>query len=67
MVNRFLCSEKNHALKGLTVLPGRRAVISDAAAYGFILLEGLERFGKWEMETPVIFSCHRTIWRISDD
>jgi hypothetical protein len=38
----------------LTVFPGRSVVIRDFAAYGFILLEGFGRFGKWDVETPVL-------------
>ena len=38
--------------KELTVLPGRSAVIRDAAAYGLILTEGRGRIGALDVETP---------------
>ena len=40
--------------KRLTVKPGQKVTITDAAAYGFILLEGKGTIGKWEMETPTL-------------
>jgi hypothetical protein len=40
--------------KRLTVLPGRSVTIRDAAAYGFILLEGFGTFGAWDIETPTL-------------
>jgi len=40
--------------KRLTVHPGKTAVIKDAAAYGFILVEGRGRFGNWDIETPTL-------------
>lgn len=40
--------------KRLTVQPGKTAVIHDAAAYGFILLQGKGSFGVWEIETPTL-------------
>ncbi|MBE6556060.1 MAG: hypothetical protein E7663_07555, partial [Ruminococcaceae bacterium] len=40
--------------KRLTVYPGKTAIIRDAAAYGFILLQGRGRFGEWEIETPTL-------------
>jgi hypothetical protein len=40
--------------KRLTVLPGRRVTISDAAAYGVILLEGYGKMGAREIETPAL-------------
>jgi hypothetical protein len=36
----------------LTVLPGRSAVIKDAAAYGMILTQGYGRLGVHRAETP---------------
>lgn len=38
--------------KRLTVFPGQKVVIKDAAAYGIICLEGHGRFGQWKLETP---------------
>ncbi len=38
----------------LTVLPGRTVTIRDAAAYGFILVEGYGRVGRWNAETPTM-------------
>ena len=40
--------------KRLTIQPGRSAVIRDAAAYGFILLQGHGRCGPWSIETPTL-------------
>ncbi len=45
---RYYCA------KELTVLPGRTAVIKDAAAYGLIVVEGYGTFGKLEIETPAM-------------
>ena len=40
--------------KRLTVKPGKTAVIKDAAAYGFILIQGKGTFGEWSIETPTL-------------
>ena len=40
--------------KRLTVYPGQTVTISDGAAYGFILIEGRGKFGKWDIETPTL-------------
>lgn len=40
--------------KRLTVAPGKTAVITDAAAYGFILIEGRGTFGCHSIETPTL-------------
>lgn len=40
--------------KRLTVYPGRTATVTDGAAYGFILIEGHGKFGKWDIETPTL-------------
>jgi hypothetical protein len=40
--------------KRLTVQPGKSVTISDAAAYGFILLQGHGTCGDWEIETPTL-------------
>lgn len=40
--------------KRLTVLPGKTVIIRDAAAYGFIMLQGHGTAGCWEVETPSI-------------
>ena len=45
---------KAASAKRLTVYPGQTAVIKDAAAYGFILLQGKGKFGVWEIETPTL-------------
>ena len=34
--------------------PGQTVVIKDAAAYGFILLQGKGKFGEWDIETPTL-------------
>lgn len=40
--------------KRLTVQPGKTVTITDAAAYGFILLQGKGKLGVWEIETPTL-------------
>lgn len=45
---------KEVSAKRLTVQPGKTVTIKDAAAYGFILLQGKGKFGIWEIETPTL-------------
>lgn len=40
--------------KRLTVYPGQTVTVKDSAAYGFILIEGHGKFGKWDIETPTL-------------
>lgn len=40
--------------KRLTVNPGKKVVIKDMAAYGFILIQGKGKFGCWNIETPTL-------------
>ena len=40
--------------KRLTVQPGKTVTVTDAAAYGFILLQGHGKCGVWEIETPTL-------------
>ena len=40
--------------KELTVKPGCEVVISDQAAYGCLVIEGLGRFGVYDCETPTL-------------
>ncbi|MBE5783046.1 MAG: hypothetical protein E7329_06990 [Clostridiales bacterium] len=40
--------------KRLAILPGQSRLITDQAAYGFILIEGHGTFGAWEIETPTL-------------
>jgi hypothetical protein len=43
-----------YSAKELTILPGRSAVIKDAAAYGTIVVEGHGQVGKMDVETPTL-------------
>ena len=40
--------------KRLTVQPGKSVTVKDAAAYGFILLQGHGTCNEWEIETPTL-------------
>ena len=40
--------------KRLTVNPGQSVVITDAAAYGMILIQGYGKMGKWDIATPTL-------------
>jgi len=48
----YKCAEAS--AQRLTVMPGKSVTIRDAAAYGFILLEGHGQFGVWDIETPTL-------------
>jgi hypothetical protein len=47
-------STPHYSAKELTVLPGRTAIIKDAAAYGTILVQGHGTFGKHSVSTPAM-------------
>ncbi len=52
-IDKWVCyGTKFYSAKELTVLPGRTAVIRDAAAYGMIVVQGYGTLGKLEVETP---------------
>ena len=38
----------------LTVLPGQTVTITDAAAYGLIVMQGHGKMGAWDIETPAL-------------
>lgn len=47
-------STRYYSAKELTVFPGRRVTIQDAAAYGTILVQGHGQFGNHSAETPTM-------------
>jgi hypothetical protein len=54
-IEEWICYKCREAsAKRLTVYPGQAVTVTDAAAYGFILLQGRGRFGAWEIETPTL-------------
>jgi hypothetical protein len=40
--------------KRLTVLPGKKVIIKDSAAYGIITVQGKGSFGDHKLETPTL-------------
>ena len=50
----FPFSSKDAGAKELTVLPGRRVRIKDAAAYGLIAVQGYGRINGRPLETPTM-------------
>jgi hypothetical protein len=40
--------------KELTVFPGQTVTITDAAAYGLIMMQGHGKMGVWNIETPAM-------------
>ena len=40
--------------KELTILPGKTVTITDAAAYGLIMMQGHGKMGEWNIETPAL-------------
>jgi hypothetical protein len=54
-VEKWICYRNTaYSAKELTVLPGRTAVIRDAAAYGLICVQGHGSLGSWPIESPAL-------------
>lgn len=54
-VEEWICYRCEAAsAKRLMVLPGRKVTITDAAAYGVILIQGHGKLGVWDIETPTL-------------
>ena len=54
-VENWICYRSGaFSAKELTVLPARSVTITDAAAYGLIMMQGHGTMGKWEVETPAM-------------
>ena len=45
---------KDFSAKRLRVLPGRKVTIKDAAAYGFVMMQGYGKINGMEIDTPAI-------------
>ena len=43
-----------YSAKELTVLPARRVTITDAGAYGLIMMQGRGTMGPWPIEAPAL-------------
>ena len=52
--NWVVYSTPHYSAKELTVSPGKSVTITDAAAYGVIVVQGYGAFGKHEVETPTL-------------
>ena len=54
-LEEWICYKSDCAsAKRLTVYPGAKVTIYDAAAYGIILLQGHGKMGCWKIETPTL-------------
>jgi len=54
-IDEWICYKCEKAsAKRLTILPGREAVIKDAAAYGLYMLQGNGKLGGWDIESPTM-------------
>lgn len=54
-VENWICYRSDaFSAKELTVLPGRTVTIKDAAAYGFIMMQGHGTLNQWKIETPAM-------------
>ncbi|PAW79202.1 MAG: hypothetical protein B9S32_04410 [Verrucomicrobia bacterium Tous-C9LFEB] len=52
-VERWICYRSPHySAKELTINPGQVVPLSDAGAYGFIVVQGHGKIGKWKVESP---------------
>jgi hypothetical protein len=45
---------EDYSAKELTVYPGRTVKISDAGAYGLIMMQGHGKLNQWDIETPAL-------------
>lgn len=54
-VENWICYKSDaFSAKELTVLPGATVTITDAAAYGMIMMQGHGTMGVWDIETPAL-------------
>ena len=54
-LEEWICYKNPSAsAKRLTVDPGKKVKVTDAACYGIIMLQGHGRFGNWDVETPTL-------------
>lgn len=54
-VENWVCYRSDaYSAKELTVLPGATVTITDAGAYGIIMLQGHGKMGVWDIETPTL-------------
>jgi len=54
-IENWICYKSDaFSAKELTVLPGRTVTIKDAAAYGFIMMQGHGTMNEWKIETPAL-------------
>ncbi len=52
-IDKWICYKNSaYSAKELTILPGATVTITDAAAYGCIVLQGHGTMGVWDIETP---------------
>ncbi|MVZ66062.1 hypothetical protein GQF61_09335 [Sphingobacterium sp. DK4209] len=50
---KWICYKSEaFSAKELTVLPGQKVLIKDAAAYGLIMMQGYGKLNDWTIETP---------------
>jgi len=54
-VENWICYRSEaYSAKELTVMPGTTVTITDAAAYGLIIMQGHGTMGVWNIETPAL-------------
>ena len=54
-VEKWVCYRSEaFSARELTVQPGRTVTITDAAAYGLIMMQGHGTMGAWDIETPAL-------------
>ena len=54
-IENWICyKSRAFSAKELTVLPGAAVTITDAAAYGMIMMQGHGTMGVWDVETPAM-------------
>ncbi len=54
-VDNWICYRSaDFSAKELTVLPGATVKITDAAAYGMVMMQGHGKMGVWDIETPTM-------------
>jgi hypothetical protein len=53
--DKWICYRSHdYSAKELTIFPGQTVTITDAAAYGLIMMQGHGKMGVWYIETPAL-------------